>query len=700
MLDIAELTKNIEPSKKKTTKAKISKNKRKANRKTARLSNREAAALKSRQESESVREIGPLPEIVNPDRRAQCKLDFRYHLVTYMPEVFYMKFAEIHEDAIKNIVSAVLDGSYYAYAMPRGTGKSALARGGMHWGISHGHIRFGEVFVSGSDKVSEFINPVKQWFTSGPSAEDFPEIAFPINALEGNNIRTKGQRLDGEATNIEWKETIIRLPTVEGSESSGSIIKTKSISSKGIRGASEIMPDGSIARPDFIICDDPQTDEGAKNPRICKDLLKRINKTIVGLAGPDDKMGIIIPCTIIEPDDAMHQILDHKLYPRFRGKHVKMLPSLPENMEIWEGEYRKLYEECLLSDPQDFTPINEYYKEHHEEMTKGATSSWPERKGKWADAIQLGMHYYLDDKEMFYCEYQNDPGALITEDDIRLRPGDVLSNLNGFDRYEQPEGYAIETMAIDINDYGLNAAHVYSRLDMTGVVSDYFEYTPDNRGYIWQKDCGLQKEAEIEKAIISFMELYSVRYPNCIFGIDGNYMLKYAHSAMKVLKRKGINVYVLRGTDYKKYRDGTKIGDKKLLRQPGERCEYRQGVNGPEIWFDSNWWHMQTQGCFKIKNPSRGSLSVWGAAEDYQQHYDFADECTVDVYKSYNYQDYNNMYEIVKIPGRNDKFDAVGMCQILANLHGASFAGTVDKQQKTMTLSEMKKKSKHYKTNR
>lgn len=702
MLDIAKLTKNIEPSKKKTTKDKISKNQRKAGRrssKSAGKSNREAAAQKRRESSESVREIGPLPEVANPDRRAQCKLDFRYHLVTYMPEVFFMKFAEIHEEAINNIVSAIMDGSYYAYAMPRGTGKSALARGGMHWGISHGHIRFGEVFVSGSDKVSEFMNPIKQWFTTGTFADDFPEIAFPINALEGINIRTKGQRLDGKATNIEWNESIVRLPTVEGSETSGSIIKPKSISSKGIRGASEIMPDGSIARPDFVICDDPQTDEGARNPRICRDLLKRINKTIVGLAGPDDKMGIIIPCTIIEPDDAMYQLLDHKLYPKFRGKHVKMLPTMPENMEIWDGKYKELYESCLLSDPQDFTPINEYYKEHHAKMTKCATSSWPERKGKWVDAIQLAMHYYLDSKEMFYCEYQNDPAALITENDIRLRPGDVLSNLNGYEQYEQPEGYAIETMCIDVNDYGLNAAHVYSRPDMTGVVCDYFEYTPHNRGYVWQKDCGLQKQTEIEKAIIAFMEKYSALYPNCLFGVDGNYELQTITGCVKALKRKGINVYVMRGTDYKKFRDGTKLGDKKLLRQPGERCEYRQGVNGPEIWFDSNWWHMQTQGCFKIKNPSRGSLSVWGKAHDYQQHFGFADECTAEIYKSYNYNDYNKMYEVISMPGqRNDKFDAVSMCQILANLHGASFAGELqNEKKKRKSMKEMKKETQQRK---
>jgi hypothetical protein len=80
---------------------------------------------------------------------------------------------------------------------------------------------------------------------------------------------------------------------------------------------------------------------------------------------------------------------------------------------------------------------------------------------------------------------------------------------------------------------------------------------------------------------------------------------------------------------------------------------------------------MKTQSAFKISNPARGSLSVWG--EKSIIHRDYAMECTVDMYKSYNPDDYLNMYDYFKMPGRNDKFDSTSMCQILASLHGASF---------------------------
>jgi hypothetical protein len=303
-------------------------------------------------------------------------------------------------------------------------------------------------------------------------------------------------------------------------------------------------------------------------------------------------------------------------------------------------------------------------------MTRGASSSWPERKEDGlVDAIQYAMHEYLKNEEAFWCEYQNEPGSFIRADDIRLRPENILSNLNGLERNEKPQGYEYDTFGIDLNDYGLNCVRSCSKADMTGVVSDYFQYTPNNRGYIWKDGENLQKEVEFADAIMNLIKREHIKYPEMVFGIDGNYQTKTVYDCVDTLRKLGIQVYAVRGRGYTKYKEPDK--NSKRVIKVGEHCHYWYGKNGREIVMDSDWWHVKTQSMFKVSNPGRGSLSVWGS--NAVIHRDYADECTCDLYKSVNYDDWLHMYDYIRMPGRNDKFDATSIAQVVAHIQGASF---------------------------
>jgi len=64
---------------------------------------------------------------------------------------------------------------------------------------------------------------------------DFPEVCFPIQALDGISNRAGGQLFKGKRTQIGWTAKEIVLPTIEGIIASGAIIKVARLTGR-IRG--------------------------------------------------------------------------------------------------------------------------------------------------------------------------------------------------------------------------------------------------------------------------------------------------------------------------------------------------------------------------------------------------------------------------------------------------------------------------------
>ena len=53
--------------------------------------------------------------------------------------------------------------------------------------------------------------------------EDYPEVVYPIQSLDGIANRCNGQLYKGERTHIGWTAREIVLPTMPGSSASGAI---------------------------------------------------------------------------------------------------------------------------------------------------------------------------------------------------------------------------------------------------------------------------------------------------------------------------------------------------------------------------------------------------------------------------------------------------------------------------------------------
>src|SRR4030067_384073 len=95
---------------------------------------RSKMAARSREQSREARDIAPLPNVINPRRKAKCRLNFCLFCEKYLHHTFSIPWSKDHLKAIAKIERAVLQGGLFAFAMPRGSGENSLCEGGWFWG--------------------------------------------------------------------------------------------------------------------------------------------------------------------------------------------------------------------------------------------------------------------------------------------------------------------------------------------------------------------------------------------------------------------------------------------------------------------------------------------------------------------------------------------------------------------------------------
>lgn len=78
---------------------------------------REAARQRNAELARAGQDIGEIPEVVNPERKAHAMSSFRFFCERYFPDVFYLPWSEDHLKVIDKIEQAVLKGGLFALAM-------------------------------------------------------------------------------------------------------------------------------------------------------------------------------------------------------------------------------------------------------------------------------------------------------------------------------------------------------------------------------------------------------------------------------------------------------------------------------------------------------------------------------------------------------------------------------------------------------
>ncbi|MFQ5734586.1 MAG: hypothetical protein ACE5KM_21840 [Planctomycetaceae bacterium] len=236
---------------------------------------RERSRDRNAEMSQSGRDIGDLPAVADADRKKQAATDFRFFCESYFPLTYHLAFSPDHLKVIGKIEQAVLQGGLFAMAMPRGSGKTTICECACIWAVLNGHREF--VCLIGSDEghAMDMLDSIKMELDgSDLLLEDYPEVCYSIQCLEGIANRCNGQLHNGERTHIGWTAREIILPTIPDSEAGGAIIKVAGITGR-IRGMKYKRADGKTVRPSLVVLDDPQTDESARSLSQCANRVGR-----------------------------------------------------------------------------------------------------------------------------------------------------------------------------------------------------------------------------------------------------------------------------------------------------------------------------------------------------------------------------------------------------------------------------------------
>ena len=418
------------------------------------------------------RDIGELPEVENPELKEQCRTNFKLFCESYFPANFSLEWSTDHLKVIAKIETAVLHGGLFAMAMPRGSGKSTMTECAALWSMLYGHREF--VFLVGATEAAalEMLDSIKtELETNEHLLGDFPEVSFPIAALDGIANRCAGQLYKGERTRITWTSNEIVLPTIADSPASGVIVRVAGITGR-IRGMKYKRADGKNVRPSLVIIDDPQTSESAGSLEQTRKRVRVLAGDILGLAGPGEKISGIMPCTIIRPGDMADTILNRQTHPDWNGEKTKMVYKFPKNMKLWD-EYADIRAEALRTDG-NFQAATDFYLAHREAMDEGSEVEWDARfNADEVSALQHAMNLKFRDEVAFMSEYQNEPLPEDMDDDALLSVDEIASKVNGLSVGKVPLACDRVTMFIDIQKALLFYSVVAWSENFTGAVIDY-----------------------------------------------------------------------------------------------------------------------------------------------------------------------------------------------------------------------------------
>ncbi|GIW56313.1 MAG: hypothetical protein KatS3mg082_2717 [Nitrospiraceae bacterium] len=642
------------------------------------------------------RDIGELPEVVNPERKAKAASDFRFFCEQYFPLTFHLPWSADHLKVIGKIEEAVLRGGLFAMAMPRGSGKTTICECACIWAVLYGHREF--VCLIGSDEghAMDMLDSIKMELDGNDLVlEDFPEVVYPIQCLEGIANRCKGQLYKGERTHIGWTAREIVLPTIAGSTASGAIIKVAGITGR-IRGMKYKRADGKTVRPTLVVLDDPQTDESARSLSQCATRESILAGAVLGLAGPGKKISGIMPCTVIRPGDMADNILNRDKHPEWNGERTKMVYSFPSNEKLWQ-RYAEIRAESLRQGHAG-EEATEFYRQNRAAMDEGAIVAWPERfNHDELSAIQHAMNLKLQDEAAFFAEYQNEPLPEEEADPEELTAEQIAAKVNRIKRGEVPVGCNHLTMFIDVQANLLFFVVAAWEDDFTGYVIDYGTYPDQKRLYFTLRDArhtlaAATKASGLEGTIYAGLEALTQVYLSRDWRRDDGAMLRierclidanWGSSTDVVYQfcRQSAHAGIVLPS-HGRFVGASSIPFSEYKRKPGDRVglNWRMpNVRGKRsvrhVVYDTNYWKSFIYARLAVAMGDRGCLSLFGDRPE--QHRLFAEHLTAE-YRVKTEGRGRTVDEWKQRPERGDNhwFDCLVGCAVAASMQGVVLPGT------------------------
>ena len=619
------------------------------------------------------------------ERRNACEASLKLFAKTYFGIMCSLDWSDNHLRALERMQYSIENGGQFAFAMPRGEGKTSLSEIALIWASLYRKRRYIVLIAAKEGKARELMKDIKMFLRHNLLLKkDFPEVMYPIESINNNARKAETQTYNGEATEITWVANKIVMPTLMDFEYSEGIdapipcgiLETAGITGD-IRGRHHTLPSGEIIRPDFVIVDDPQTAESAKSPDQCKARIKILNADILGLTGPDQKISAFMPCTVIENDDMAEQVLAD---PNWHGEKCAMIVEWPEDMDLW----REYNEVRLLSNKKmdNGKSACAYYKKHKKKLEKGAKVSWKSRirKGELT-ALHTAMNLYFEQGERaFYSEYQNQPLSEFANL-LDIEPHMVRETANGMKALEVPSDCQFLTVMIDINvSSGLHYTVLSSTNSMEVHCPYYGRYPEDTKKSLWTRENtgGLTEVQAVFNAIIAVTNTLNTlqfmrggkRMNIDIISIDCGYLMDTVFKACAVADGNLPHTKVVASRGYpSKYWKETKVVGK-----PADNV-YRSSFDGKGavVKHNADYWRERVHQAFLLGSGAPGSITLFGKPE---VHDYFSEHICGERLLEHFQTERDEYYNWQRVPGRkNDLLDSTVAALALFSILGASFDG-------------------------
>ncbi len=660
------------------------------------LRHREATKLRSQEHGFQVADIGDIPPVKNQKRRDDSERDLLFFLTTYFPASTGLKpFSDDHKRVIERIQRCVLEGGLFLNLFPRGFAKTTISENTAIWATLYGHRRFVPVFASDAGAAESIIESIKLELSENDLLyEDFPEICHAIRALEGKPQRCLSQSYQGQQTHIGWRAEEVILPTIPGSVASGAILTAKGLTGAS-RGMKHKRPDGTQQRPDFVILDDPQTDESASTPLQIQKRLNVVRKSILKLGGHDRKIAGVINATVIRRGDLTSEI---KKLPAWQCELVRMVQKWSEAHEtLWLTDYariRNTYDPDLLGDQQRaHHEATEFYRMNREKMDAGCRVTWEHCYDAITElsAIQHAYNSLIDDgEEVFASECQNEPlEEKVEDDDLRIEADSVIKKINRIPQGRLPVQASRLVAFIDPKKDLLIWTVAAFGDGFDGWVVDYGTFPDQKRPYFSMRSVRHKllhdKLGSWESAVYAGLDALTNSLAGREWDREDGTKVKIertlidAHwgdvtETVRLFCRQSKHSAIL----IPSFGVGTRrFAFNSLNKKPGER----RGLNWSippgggknsvrHVLFDANAWKTFTASRWKTPMGARGCLSLFGDKQE--PHKMFADHQA------------SEKPRVVETGGRrfvewdqqtgidNDLFDCVVGCHVAASVQGVS----------------------------
>jgi len=657
---------------------------------------KERARARNAAISSAGRDIGDLPDVLNPGRKAKSSTDFRYFCECYFPQTFHLAWSPDHLKVIAKIEEAVLHGGLFAMAMPRGSGKTTICECACIWAVLNGHRDF--VCLIGSDEghAMDMLDSIKMELDGNDQLlADYPEVIYPIQSLDGIANRCSGQLYQGQRTHIGWTAKEIILPTMPSSPASGAIIKVAGITGR-IRGMKYKRADGKTVRPSLVVLDDPQTDESARSLTQCATREAVLAGAVLGLGGPGKKISGIMPCTVIRPGDMADNILDRDKHPEWNGERTKMVYSFPADEKLWQ-RYAEIRAENLRNG-LGIAAATEFYRERRAQMDEGAAIAWPERfNHDELSAIQHAMNLKLQDEAAFFAEYQNEPLPADAGDDEDLSAEVIAGKVNRIERGATPLGVDHVTAFIDVQQALLFYVVAGWESDFTGYVLDYGVFPDQQRPYFTLRDArhtlaAATKATGLEGSIYAGLETLTaslinrewrrddgaqLRIERCLIDANWGNSTDVIYQFCRQSAHPGVVM-----PSHGRFVGASSQPFSEYKRRPGDRVGHNwriPNVQGKRavrhVVYDANHWKTFIYSRLAVPMGDRGCLSLFGDKPD--RHRLFAEHQTSE-YRVRTEGRGRSVDEWKLRPERSDNhwFDCLVGASVAASIQGAVLQGT------------------------